>query len=81
MDLWINIAKPELLVLLRNVDGWRSTTTRPSCSRGRRTRSPPRGILEMGPRFVVVKKGEHGCILVHRAMGSQRCRRTPPRPS
>ena len=25
-----------------------------------------RHILEMGPKFVVVKKGEHGCIIVHR---------------
>jgi sugar/nucleoside kinase (ribokinase family) len=25
-----------------------------------------RHVLHMGPRFVVVKKGEHGCILVHR---------------
>jgi sugar/nucleoside kinase (ribokinase family) len=24
-----------------------------------------RKILEMGPKFVVVKKGEHGCVLIH----------------
>jgi len=67
MDLWINIAKGELLVLLRRVDGLvlnydeaELLTGQPnSVTAGRR-------ILEMGPSFVVVKKGEHGCILIHR---------------
>ena len=30
------------------------------------TGAAARHILELGPRFVVVKKGEHGCIFVHK---------------
>ena len=67
MDLWINIARDELLTLLGRVDGLvlndaeaeQLTEIRNALSAGRK-------ILEMGPSFVVVKKGEHGCVLVHR---------------
>jgi len=67
MDLWINVAHGDLLTLLKRVDGVvlndaeaaQLTECRNAVSAGRR-------ILDMGPRFVVVKKGEHGCILVHR---------------
>jgi sugar/nucleoside kinase (ribokinase family) len=68
MDLWINIARPELNALLRQVDGvilndeeaLQLTDERNVVTAGRR-------ILESGPRaFVVVKKGEHGAILIHR---------------
>lgn len=67
MDLWINIAQPELVSLLKEIDGLvlndaeaeLLTETRNSISAAKR-------ILAMGPRFVVVKKGEHGAILVHR---------------
>ena len=68
MDLWINIARPELMQLLAEVDGvimndeeaMQLTECRNVVTAGRR-------ILESGPRsFVVVKKGEHGAILIHR---------------
>ncbi len=67
MDLWINIARPELLALLRELDGvvlndqeaTQLTEVRNAVSAGE-------AILELGPRFVVVKKGEHGAVLVHR---------------
>jgi sugar/nucleoside kinase (ribokinase family) len=67
MDLWINIAHPELMKLLGRVDGVvlnneeaeLLTEINNAVSAGRK-------ILEFGPRFVVVKKGEHGAILVHR---------------
>lgn len=67
MDLWINIAHDELLSLLGQVDGLvlndaeaeQLTEIRNAISAGRK-------ILELGPSFVVVKKGEHGCVLVHR---------------
>lgn len=66
MDLWINIAHAELLSLLKDVDGLvlndaeaeQLTETRNAITAGRK-------LLEMGPSFVVVKKGEHGCLLVH----------------
>ena len=66
MDLWIEIARPELLELLQNVDGlvlndaesFQLTEERNVIRAGRK-------ILGMGPSFVVVKKGEHGAVLVH----------------
>ncbi|HEX2839011.1 MAG TPA: sugar kinase, partial [Phycisphaerales bacterium] len=61
MDLWINIAKPELLVLLRNVDGLALNNDEAELLTGKKNPvTAARHILEMGPRFVVVKKGEHG---------------------
>jgi cytidine kinase len=67
MDLWINIAKPDLMVLLRNVDGLALNNDEAELLTGKKNPvTAARHILEMGPRFVVVKKGEHGCILVHR---------------
>ncbi|MFI4897031.1 MAG: PfkB family carbohydrate kinase [Phycisphaerales bacterium JB059] len=67
MDLWINIAKDDLTKLLRKVDGLvlnydeaeLYTETKNPVTAGRK-------LLEHGPRFVVIKTGEHGCILVHR---------------
>lgn len=67
MDLWINIARDDLTALLRKVDGLvlnydeaeLYTDTKNPVTAGRK-------LLEHGPRFVVIKKGEHGCILVHR---------------
>ena len=67
MDLWITTAHAELRELIRRVDGiiindseaCQLTGIRNAVSAGKR-------ILEMGPTFAVVKKGEHGCVLVHR---------------
>jgi sugar/nucleoside kinase (ribokinase family) len=68
MDLWINIARPELMNLLSEVDGvimndeeaMQLTDCRNVVTAGRQ-------VLANGPRsFVVVKKGEHGAILIHR---------------
>jgi sugar/nucleoside kinase (ribokinase family) len=67
MDLWINIAHDSLVALLGNIDGillndseaMHLTGIRNAVSAGRR-------ILAYGPQFVVVKKGEHGAVLVHR---------------
>jgi len=64
MDLWIQIAKERLVELLARVhllilnDGEaRQLTGETSLIKaGRRLRA-------MGPRFVAVKKGEHGCLL------------------
>jgi sugar/nucleoside kinase (ribokinase family) len=64
MDLWINIAKEELLRLIVRVDMLilndgeaRELTGETSLIKaGRR-------IRELGPAFVAIKKGEHGCLL------------------
>jgi sugar/nucleoside kinase (ribokinase family) len=67
MDLWINIAKDQLLVLLRKVDGLVLNYDEAELLTGKSNSvSAARHILEMGPRFVVVKKGEHGALLAHR---------------
>lgn len=67
MDLWINIANDELRALLKQVDGLALNYEEAEQLAG--TRNPvtaARAILDMGPKFVTVKKGEHGAILVHR---------------
>jgi hypothetical protein len=81
MDLWINIAKPDLVALLQRSMAWCSTTTRRSCSPGKATPvTAGRHLLEHGPRFVVIKKGEHGaCWCTGRL--SRPARRTRPRRS
>jgi sugar/nucleoside kinase (ribokinase family) len=67
MDLWINIARDDLLEVLRRVDLFvvndseaRMFTDEPNLvTAGRR-------ILEHGPSVVVVKKGEHGALVFGR---------------
>ncbi len=67
MDLWINIARSELLEVLARIDGLvlNDFETRQLTEVGN-TVTAARRILECGPTFVIVKKGEHGAILVHR---------------
>ncbi len=70
MDLWINIAKPELLELLKHVDGVVLNYSEAEQLSGvRNAVTACRRILDMmgpGPKFVINKKGEHGAILVHK---------------
>jgi sugar/nucleoside kinase (ribokinase family) len=67
MDLWINTARADLQVLLRKVDGLVLNYDEAELLTGKpNSVTAARHILEMGPKFVVVKKGEHGCLLVHR---------------
>lgn len=67
MDLWINIAREDLLALLKEIDGLvvNDQEAMQLTERGNAV-SAARAILKLGPTFVVVKKGEHGAILVHR---------------
>ncbi len=64
MDLWINIAKDDLLALLKRVDllilndsEARQLTGQTSLIRAGAE------IRRLGPRYVAIKKGEHGCLL------------------
>jgi len=67
MDLWIDQARPELQELLGSVDGLVLNYDEAELFAGKRNPvTAGRAMLEYGPRFVVIKKGEHGCILVHR---------------
>jgi len=65
MDLWITTARPELLELLKRVDllvlndsEARQLTEETSLIKA------GRNILRLGPRYVAIKKGEHGCLLL-----------------
>jgi len=67
MNLWIETEREALLALLKRVDGLvlndgeaRMLSGLPNLI------AAGRKILEWGPTFVVVKKGEHGAILVAR---------------
>jgi sugar/nucleoside kinase (ribokinase family) len=67
MDLWINTARPELDKLLAKVDGLVLNYDEAELMTGKRNPvTAAKHILEKGPTFVVVKKGEHGSMLVHR---------------
>ena len=64
MDLWINIAKDDLLALLKRVDMLilndgeaRQLTGETSLIKAGNK------IRQLGPKFVAIKKGEHGCLL------------------
>ena len=64
MDLWINIAKDDLLALLKRVDMLilndgeaRQLTGETSLIKAGKQ------IRKLGPKFVAIKKGEHGCLL------------------
>jgi len=65
MNLWIDIAKGDLLEVLKKVDGVvlndeeaRMLTDEPNLIRAARK------VLELGPSFIILKKGEHGAFLI-----------------
>lgn len=67
MDLWIRTAHTELTSLLKRVDGLIVNDSEAGELTGfRNAISAGKKILDMGPKFVVVKKGEHGAVLMHR---------------
>lgn len=64
MNLWIANEKPELLKLLKRIDGLVLNDGEARMLTGERNLIlGARAVLEMGPKFVVIKKGEHGCLL------------------
>lgn len=64
MDLWINIARPRLLELMGKVDLFviNEDETKLFVDTSNLITAGHR-LLEMGPKYVVVKKGEHGALL------------------
>ena len=64
MDLWIQISHPELLSLLKRID-----LLVLNDSEAKLLMDTPnlilagKKMLELGPRYVIIKKGEHGAIL------------------
>jgi len=67
MNMWIETTRDELLALLRNLDGLIVNDEEARMLTGRRHLvAAGRHIIEnLGPMFVVIKKGEHGSLLVH----------------
>jgi cytidine kinase len=64
MDLWINIAKDDLLALLPRVDMLilNDGEARQFTGESSLIKAGAK-IRALGPRFVAIKKGEHGCLL------------------
>jgi sugar/nucleoside kinase (ribokinase family) len=65
MNLWIDIARPELEQLMRRIDGLilndeeaRMLTGEDNLIRA------AQAVMGMGPKYVVLKKGEHGAFLM-----------------
>ncbi|MEC9373069.1 MAG: PfkB family carbohydrate kinase [Planctomycetota bacterium] len=67
MNLWIDIARDELVTLMKQIDGLVLNDEEARLLTGKRNPiTAAKHILDMGPTFAVVKKGEHGCVMVHR---------------
>jgi sugar/nucleoside kinase (ribokinase family) len=65
MDLWIDITRSPLLDLLKRVDllvlndgEARQLTSETSLIKA------GRALIQLGPKYVAIKKGEHGCLLL-----------------
>src|SRR5579884_1001275 len=64
MDLWLNIALPDLLKLLRRVDGFvLNDSEARQLTKDDNLLSALKKIHKLGPKYVIIKKGEHGSIL------------------
>jgi cytidine kinase len=63
MDLWINIQRDELLALLKRIDGivMNDAEAKLLTDDDNLVRAG-RKVLKLGPKFVIVKKGEHGAM-------------------
>jgi sugar/nucleoside kinase (ribokinase family) len=63
MDLWINIQHDELLALLKRIDGlvMNDAEAKLLTDDDNLVRAGKK-VLEFGPKFVIVKKGEHGAM-------------------
>jgi sugar/nucleoside kinase (ribokinase family) len=63
MDLWFREQHDELMALLQRIDGLVMNDSEAKMLTGDENLvSAGRKVLELGPRFVVIKKGEHGAM-------------------
>ena len=66
MDLWINEANDELKALMKKLHGLVLNDSEAQLLTGESNMiRAAEAIIAMGPKFVVIKKGEHGCLLKH----------------
>ncbi len=64
MDLWINIAREDLCELLKRVDMLILNDSEAKQLTGcTHLISAGAALQKMGPKYVAIKKGEHGCLL------------------
>jgi sugar/nucleoside kinase (ribokinase family) len=64
MDLWINIALPDLLKLLKRVDGFVLNDSEAELlTKADNVFVALKKIHQLGPKYVIIKKGSHGSIL------------------
>jgi sugar/nucleoside kinase (ribokinase family) len=67
MDLWINIQRDELLALLKRIDGLVLNDSEARLLTGDENLvRAGHKVRELGPKFVVIKKGEHGAMFFSR---------------
>lgn len=67
MDLWINIARDALTEVIRRVDMLTMNESEARAfTRKHGLVQAARHLLELGPKYVLIKKGEHGSILFSR---------------
>ncbi len=65
MNLWIEHAREDLLALLRHIDGLVLNDEEARMLTGERNLLRAAGqVLGLGPRYVILKKGEHGAFLI-----------------
>jgi sugar/nucleoside kinase (ribokinase family) len=66
MNLWIDTARDDLVALLGKIDGLVLNDEEARLLTGKRNPiTAGKRILQMGPTFAIIKKGEHGAIIVH----------------
>jgi sugar/nucleoside kinase (ribokinase family) len=64
MDLWLNIALPDLLKLLKRVDGFVLNDSEAELlTKEDNLFVALKKIHKLGPKYVIIKKGSHGSIL------------------
>ncbi len=64
MDLWINIQKDDLLKLLPRIDGLLLNDSEAQLLTGEKNLvKAGQAVRKLGPKFVILKKGEHGAML------------------
>src|SRR5260221_2056618 len=70
MDLWLNIALPDLLKLIRRVDCFvLNDSEARQLTKEDNLITALTKIHKLGPKYVIIKKGEHGAILSTRNGG------------
>ena len=64
MDLWLNIALPDLLALLKRVDGFvLNDSEAHQLTKEDNIFLALKKIHKLGPKYVIIKKGSHGSVL------------------